>query len=356
MLYYDLQKYVFLPKFLIPDYMTMKVRNFSFLIFILFLLACQRNPLNVNIRNIDLEIKIERFEKELFTMETDTLAEGISYLSDKYRDFFDIFSFHVINIGMPADDAFAGYLAMFLTDGLNREVYNEAMKVFPGLNDLEATLTNAFKRYIHYFPGRDIPEIVTYISRFNHSYFTVENYIGIGLDKYLGSDSPYYASLGLPLYQRQNMFREKIPSDVLYAFAAMEIPYNDETDNLLNSIIHQGKIMYFVDALLPDQPDGLKIGYTSDQLKWCKNNERQMWEYLIEHKLIFSSDKMVLQKLTGPAPFSYFFTSESPGRTGIWIGWQIVRKFVNNNKELSLEEILNETDYQKILRESRYNP
>ena len=124
--------------------MTMMFRKFIPCICLLFLLACQRNPLNINIRNIDLEIKIERFEKELFNMETDTLAEGISFLSSKYGDFFDIFSFHVINIGMPSDDTYAGYLAMFLSDGINREVYNETMTTFPDLNALEGTFTNAF--------------------------------------------------------------------------------------------------------------------------------------------------------------------------------------------------------------------
>jgi hypothetical protein len=162
--------------------------------------------------------------------------------------------------------------------------------------------------------------------------------------------------MGLPRYQRINMFSDKIPSDVLYAFASIEVPYNDSTDNLLNNIIHQGKLMYFVDALLPDEPDSLKIGFTIDQMKWCVNNERRMWEYLIENKLLFSSDPMVIQKITGPSPFTYYFTGESPGRTGVWIGWQIIREYAKRNKDLSLAEIMDETDYQKILRKSRYNP
>jgi hypothetical protein len=39
------------------------------------------------------------------------------------------------------------------------------------------------------------------------------------------------------------------------------------------NIISQGKLMYFVDAMLPDMHDSLKIGYTAAQLKWCQNNE-----------------------------------------------------------------------------------
>jgi len=330
--------------------------RFSPVVCLLCLFACQRNPLNVNIKNIDLEIKIQRFEQELFEMQTDTLAEGISYFSEKYDDFFDAFSFHVINIGMPSEKSYPSYLAMFLNDGLNREVYKETLKTFSDLTDLEEVFTKAFKRYRYHFPEKDIPVIITYVSRFNHSHFTVGKYIGIGLDKYLGTNSEYYQSMGLPLYQRQNMFRDKIPSDALYAFAAAEIPYDDDSDNLLNQMIYQGRLMYFLDALLPGQPDSLKIGFSIDQMKWCKNNERRMWEYLIEHKLIFSSDKMVIRKLTGPAPFTYYFTTESPGRTGVWIGWQIIREYAKKNRELTLREIVYENDYQKILRGSGYNP
>ena len=318
--------------------------------------SCKRDSLNVNISKIDLDLKIQRFEKELFEIETDSIKKKIDNLYSKYEDFFDVFSYHVISIGLPSERDYPGYLTMFINDELNREVYNATMNVFPRLDKLESTFTNAFKRYKYHFPGKEIPTLVSYVSRFNYSHFTVGNYVGIGLDKYLGADHEYYSRLNLPLYQKLNMFSDKIPSDVLYAFAAIEIPYNESSDNLLSRIIHQGKLMYFVDALLPDQPDSLKIGFTLNQMKWCRNNERGMWEYLIENKLLFSTDPMIIRKFTEPAPFTYYFTGESPGRAVVWTGWQIVREYARRNKELHLEEVLSEIDYQKILKGSRYNP
>jgi hypothetical protein len=336
-----------------------KVPAFLFLLAILSLAVfngCKRNPLDVKISNIDLDFEISRFEKELFSMDMDSLPEKVQYLSLKYDDFLDVFSFHIISIGLPSESAYAAYLGMFISDRLNREVYDTTMSVFNDLTQLENTFTNAFKRYKYHFPEKDIPQVVSYISRFNYPHFTVGNYIGIGLDMYLGTENEYYSRMGLPRYQVQNMFREKIPSDAFNSFGNSVLPYTPESDNLLSRMIHQGKIMYFVDALLPDQPDSLKIGFSLLQMKWCQNNEKQMWEYLIENKLLFSTEAMVMQKILGPAPFTSFFTSESPGRTGIWIGWQLVRSYAAKNKNLSVADILNETDYQKILRESGYNP
>ena len=47
-------------------------------------------------------------------------------------------------------------------------------------------------------------------------------------------------------------------------------------------------------------------------MQGAKENEEQMWTYLVEKKLIFSRDAMDIRKLTGAAPFTYFFSNVSP--------------------------------------------
>ena len=81
-----------------------------------------------------------------------------------------------------------------------------------------------------------------------------------------------------------------------------------------------------------------------------------MWLYLIENKKLYSSDILEIRKLIGPAPYTAYFNNESPGRAVIWNGYKIVSKFVSRNPELSLKEIMLNTSYQDILRDSRYNP
>jgi hypothetical protein len=245
---------------------------------------------------------------------------------------------------------------MFLNDGLNREVYKETQKVFPDLKQEEKMLTKAFKRYKYHFPENEIPEVVAFVSRFNNSCFTVSNFLCLGLDMYMGTSSEYYKKLDIPQYQKVNMYREKIPSDLIFAWASAIFPYHDSVNNVLSHIIHQGKLMYFVEAMLPDQPDELRMGFKKGQMRWIKNNEEMMWIYLVENKLLFSEDQIDTRKLIGPAPFTYFFTKESPGRAGLWIGLQIIREFARRNPGLSLKQMMEENDYQKILRLSKYNP
>ncbi len=99
-----------------------------------------------------------------------------------------------------------------------------------------------------------------------------------------------------------------------------------------------------------------KMGFTEDQMKWCRNNEKQMWTYLVEEKLLFSTDQMTIRKLTEDAPSTQFFTAESPGRAAVWQGLQIIRAFADRNPHLTLSQIMSQRDYQEVLRLSKYNP
>jgi hypothetical protein len=180
--------------------------------------------------------------------------------------------------------------------------------------------------------------------------------MGLGLDMYLGADSEYYERIGIPLYRRVNMTQEKILSDALAIWLNSKFLYNDSIDNVLAHIIHEGKIIYFLSKLLPGESESLLIGFTGDQLTWCENNEEQMWLDMVERKLIFSQDAMDIRKLTGIAPFTSFFTSESPGRAAVWTGWQIVIEYADRNRNLSMKQIMENNDYQEILRLSKYNP
>ena len=45
----------------------------------------------------------------------------------------------------------------------------------------------------------------------------------------------------------------------------------------------------------------------------------------------------------------------SPGNIGQWIGWQIVKAYVEKNTSLKPEEVMR-TDAKKIFDEARYKP
>jgi hypothetical protein len=108
--------------------------------------------------------------------------------------------------------------------------------------------------------------------------------------------------------------------------------------------------------MLPDEPEESIFGFTARQMEFCRKNEDQMWQYLLEHDMLFSTDQFIIRKLTGEAPFTSYFTNESPGMAAVWIGFRIVESYMVKNSGVKLEELMRDADIQGILEKARYSP
>ena len=333
----------------------------SFLLLLIIftgLTSCKKNHYRVTTASIAKDIEIKRLEKDLFTLNPDDIIQAVPSLREKYKGFLQLFSY-VINTGDVNDSSFGDFLVRFCTDKQNNDVYALTMKIYPDVRSIERELQKAFSHYLYYFPGRKVPGIFTCITGFNNSIITGDSVLGISLDRYLGADCEYYPRLEIYKYMAARMTPADIVPDCMFGWAASEWDFSRvkyQADNVLTEIIHNGKLKYFEKCMLPESPDELIFGFTSDQMKFCRNNEGQMWQYLIENDLLFKTDQFTIRKLTGEAPFTGFFTSESPGRASVWLGFRIIESYMKKNPDLKLEELMNNTDVQGILEKAKYSP
>jgi hypothetical protein len=322
------------------------------------LISCKKNHYKVNTSSINVKIEIKRLEKDLFTLNPNEIAANIPSFRQKYKGFLQLFSY-VINTGDINDSSFADFLVRFCTDKQNNDVFDLTMKLYPDVKRIEEELQSAFRHYLYYFPDRSVPAVFTCISGFNNSIITGDSVLGIGLDRYLGADCEYYPMLEIYKYLAARMTPENIVPDCMYGWGASEWDFSTikyPVDNALTEMIHNGKLKYFEKCMLPDAADEIIFGFTAGQMKFCRNNESQMWQYLIENDLLFSSDQFIIRKLTGEAPFTSYFTNESPGRAGIWLGFRIVESYMMKNPGIKIEELMTDTDIQGILEKAKYNP
>lgn len=320
------------------------------------LLACSRNPLNVDISGIREEIRIIRYEQELMKLASQPSMEEWMDLHARFPDFSDLFTSQIIRIGFPDEEGNTDGIRTFLNDTMITSVYRLSEERFKGFDPIRAELVNAFKRYRYHFPEKPLPDVYTCISGFNESAFVAEGLIGISLDKYLGNDVSYYSMLGLPRYKQRKMVPEMIPSDAVYVWALGEFEMDPKASTLLDHMIHQGKIIYFMKAMLPLTSDTLITGYTKKQLKWCSDNEAQMWTYLIERDMLYSTKQMDIVRYMNDGPQTNGFPPESPARTGAWLGWQIVKQYMRKNPDTTLRRLMDNNNYQEILHKSAYLP
>lgn len=319
------------------------------------LAGCGNNPLEVDVSDILVEeAKIQRFDRDFFSLTADNVSAHVPEMQKKYPGFTDLF---VKNIVCPSginDSACIPAIIKFVSDKDMRGAYEEVQKVFPDMFETESRFTDVLRHHKYYFPEKKLPQIVAMMSGFN--YAIESSTPAIGLEMYLGSKSKFYEMMQIPGYKRTMMRKEFIVPDLVRAWMMKEFPNANKSGTLLNEMIYQGKLLYLADALMPDTDDTLKIGYSKQQLNWCAEHEKDMWGFLIKNKFLYSNETEVVAKYTGDAPFTTGFVKESPPRTGIWLGWKIVRKYMRENSETTLEQLMKENDAQLILSKSKYRP
>jgi hypothetical protein len=328
------------------------------LVVVTTLFSCKKNHYKVNTSSIKVNIEIKRLEKDLFTLNPEEVIPAVPSLKKKYDGFLQLFSM-VINTGDINETSFGDLLLRFCSDKQNNDVFALTMKKFPDMTSVEKGLEEAFRNYAYYFPGKKIPAIFTCITGFNNSIITGDSLLGIGLDRYLGADCEYYPRLSIYKYISARMTPENIVPDCIYGWGDSEWDFSTlkyPVDNVLAEIIHNGKLKYFEKCMLPEISDEIIFGFTSGQMKFCRNNESQMWQYLVENNLLFNSDQLTIRKLIGEAPFTGYFTKESPGRAAIWLGFRIVESYMMKNPGINIEKMIKNTEVQSILEKAKYNP
>ncbi len=323
-----------------------------------FILSGCNNERFSNIQSKDIEVDMVRFEKSLFNLDIYNISDSIETLRKKYPEFLPLFSHKIINIGDPSMEYFEERLLSFITDQAVYNIYKRVSSVYPDFKSQKQKIEEAMGRWSSIFPEKNIPEIYTYISGFNQSIVTTENILGISIEKYLGTNEALYSQVypPIPSYIRYGMTPEKLPSDVMRAWITTELSYSPQQDNLISQMIFNGQVMYATQKLLPEIHDTILWGFTPEQMKFCLSNEKQMWTYLVEQKLLFNTDNFRINQFTGDAPFTKDFSQDSPGKAAIWIGYRIVEQYANRNKNLSLKEIITEENYHQLLNHSKYRP
>ncbi|WP_222983350.1 gliding motility lipoprotein GldB [Flagellimonas meishanensis] len=305
-----------------------------------FVASCKKENKNEEaISKLEVDLQILRFDRE-FARATPKDIQG---LKKKYPYLF------------PEQFADSVWLAK-LSDTIQKELSDEVERTFGDFKEESIALQSLFQHIIHYFPDFRIPKVVTLTSdvRYNDRIILTDSLLLIGLDNYLGPDHHFYE--GLQRYIVAGLDRQYLASDIASAFSKKVLRYPTDR-SFLARMVHYGKELYIKDRVLPQASDAQKIGYTAEEMEWAQANEEQIWRYFVERELLYSTDSELDRRFLDPAPFSKFrlaLDNESPGRLGRYMGWQIVRAFMDKN-EIGLHQLL-DMSANEILTKSNYKP
>ncbi|MFV8363267.1 gliding motility lipoprotein GldB [Flavobacterium sp. ZT3P35] len=316
------------------------MKKYLFLVVIfLFVLSCdKKSKVENEVTAIPLDLNVTRFDKIFF----ETQPEDLVKVKKEFPYFF------------PDGIEDSVWLSK-MQDPLWRELYVEVQKKYGNFDSVKKEVETLFKHIKYYFPKTKTPKVITIISEMDYKSKAIyaDSLVVISLELYLGKNHKFYQ---FPNYLKQNFEQRQIAPDIVSSFAGLKIPTVVEKD-LLSQMIYHGKQLYLKDLLLPDYTDAEKMGYSPKQIAWCQENESYMWRYFIEKEMLYSNDQKLIARFINPAPFSKFYLeidNESPGQVGAWIGWQMVRSFVQNN-DMPLENLM-KTNAKEIFIKSKYKP
>ena len=313
-----------------------------------------------DVSGVEVNLKINRFDQDLFAIDTNQVATGITQLEEKYPNFTDFYLTQALQIKKPWDTtgAYREYAKGFLTYPFVRDLHHKVDSVYGDFSAVEKELKQGLQFYKYYFPNKAIPEFYTFISEFTYGIAIPPkgNAIAIGLDLFLGKDYEYYyyPPLSLPKYIARTHDKKHLATKVFKGMVE-DIMGTPKGNRFIDHIIHNGKKTYLLDQLLPYQSDSIKLGYTSAQMDWVNNSEVDIYGYFLTEEIMYSDDFQSFKSLVGSAPKSAGMPEESPGEVGNWTGWQIVKAYMERYPETTLQALV-DLDVQEILNKARYKP
>lgn len=301
-------------------------------------------------KNID--INISRYEQDLFNMDTRNMAAGFKALYGKYPE-------NIIANGAWNNTAMIQSIKGFVSDPVIKEIYKDTEAKYADLSDFENIITPALTLYLTHFPNEKVPDFCTLVSGIDFqmpSVFGYENTIFICLDMYMGKGYKQYAQAGMPKYIAARCEKKYMATDCFSkALVYKHLP--DKTlVTLLDNMIYSGKKMLFTQTMFPNVEPQDILGYTKEQYNWAVSHESSVWHYLVEKNLVYDKSEDVARRMVDESPFTRDFGNDSPGRIGVFIGFQIVQSYMKTHPGTTLKDLMKMTDSQKILKESGYKP
>jgi len=336
----------------------MKKIILSFLVFG-FLFSCSPKRKIPDVSNINVPLKVLRFDEDLFAIDTNNISASLDKLQEKYPTFINDYLYNIMALPPQPDSVTAG-LKLFLHD--YRYMYDSSQLLFNSFDGQLGQIHKALQFVKYYFPDYKIPsQVITFIGPVEgYANVLTSGGLAVGLQLYLGRNFPAYHTDYVEDvysgYQSARFEAPYIPVNCMHNILDDMYPDKSAGTPLIDQVIEEGKRMYVIDEVLPEIADTLKTGYTAEQLKGCYDNEAGIWNFFLENNLLYITDQTQIRDYTTDGPKTQGLGDQSPGNIGLFVGWQIVKKWMDKYDDKKTLDQLMQTPAKQIFDEAKYKP
>ncbi len=316
------------------------------------LYSCKNDPLNVKIESIKVDIGFINLDSTIVNSSKKQTILNHHLFQQEINDIYSYQLGYCLQIGRVSDTAISNSLYQFTHDPEIKKIEARIKEKFNNITSTKKKLIKAFKHLKYHFPKGKIPKHIVFMnSLFQSNAFCTENEIGIGLERYLGAESDVIKQLpSEPFYQwiKESMNNDYLERDALCSWIITHY-FNDTESNLAEKMVKCGKILYLTEASFPDEDERIIIRYSKEDYDWAVKNELEIWKHLVDGKLLFKINELDQTNYLKEAPFTIGLSDKSPDRLGQYLGWKMVRNYMNKNN-VNLQELI-KTPYNTILQD-----
>ncbi len=302
-----------------------------------------------NVSKITLHIEVQRLEQTLFGLGSKEKIKAFLKNNPLFTEQFLGLSPH------GDDEALADKLYAMSHNAGMQDLYQEVQRVFGDFSSIQQQFEQAFRYLRYHYPDFQIPQVATFITGMGTDLYVSKDLIVIGLDFFLGEGAKY-RPLELPQYIHRTYQPAYITPKTILLLSQQFIKVDNTDQTLLADMLYYGKAYYFTQAILPNVEESMLLGYASEQLADVKQHQDIVWEHFIEHELLYTTDHLTKEKYLGVRPFTAEIGPKCPGSIGRWLGWEIVKKYMQSHTNTSLLTLMHNANAQEIFSQAKYRP
>lgn len=328
---------------------------------IFFLIAACNNRKIPDVSGVKVDLTLERFEQDFFAIDTAQLSNSLDKLNTRYPGFLQDFLFNILALPAVADSGAAVENGVRSFIGSYQNIRDTAALIFKNMQGIHSEIRKGLQFVKYYFPAYKLPaKVITFIGPINsYGNIITPDALGIGLQLYLGKSYPLYLSEAgqslYPAYISRRFEPAYIPVNTIKTIIDDMYPNNSVGRPLVEQMVEAGKRLYLLDLLLPETADTLKTGYTAVQLKGSLEHETDIWSLFLNNDLLYAADPSLTKDYMNDAPNTPPLGEGSPGFIGQFVGWRIVKKWMDKNTAVTPLQLMAK-DPRRIFEESKYKP
>lgn len=327
------------------------IKYIGSLLLLFLIISCSKDQKNVDTSDLQVQVDFRRLDLEIGASKS---VEDVNNVLTKNPGLVNSF----IQFGIVPDQRFMAnqfYQLSLKGHGLFQKVNQELGDV----DTIKSEIRDAFKHFKYYDSKFKEPILYWVISGFGGFSVDAKDSLTviIGSEYFLKQKDKYAPNRQeLPYYLHQYFDRDHLVSKVTKRMVkGLYVEFDEADATLVNQMIYWGKVFYMTEYVLPTVQDSIIVEYSSEEMERVEANKKQTYNHFVANQLFFKEDHNSKLKYIDRRPHTNELGDNAPGRIGQYLGWEIVRSYMANNK-VSLMELMKEKDHQKIFRKAKYKP